>query len=108
MNPQILIPFNPAEALDVSQAARRAKRTDRTIRSWCEEHHIGRRVPAGGHWRVSAVALQMLLEGDDGALQAYLGGDRESDRVLSYYGRLRISATASNKSAKSEVSAEAT
>ena len=38
--------------------------------AWCVEHGIGRRV-AGGTWKVSKVALAMLLDGDLEALAAY-------------------------------------
>ncbi|GLI92992.1 hypothetical protein [Methylocystis echinoides] len=47
-------------------------------------HRIGRRI-AGGPWRVSRVALLMLLDGDAAALRAYKCGDRASDRVAQYF-----------------------
>jgi hypothetical protein len=78
-----LIPYQPAEAISVTEAAERAGKTDRTIRNWCLDHQIGRRI--AGHWAVSAPALDMLLAGDNDGLQAYLAGDRTSDRVVSYF-----------------------
>src|SRR3954452_1330101 len=84
--PHVLIPFHPREAITTAVAARIAGRAERTIRLWCEQHHIGRRV-GGGPWMVSRVALTMLLDGDDAALAAYLAGDRSGARVVAYYQR---------------------
>jgi len=39
-----LIPFHPAETITVTEAAERAGKTDRTIRNWCLDHQIGRRI----------------------------------------------------------------
>jgi len=49
---------------------------------------IGRVI--GGRWAISQVALDMLLEGDKDSLDAYLSGDRTSERVRSYYMRRSI------------------
>jgi hypothetical protein len=81
--PAVLRPFNPAEAIRITNAATLAGKSERTIRNWCLERHIGRRI--GGHWAVSIVALDMLLAGDHEGLVAYLAGDRTSARVVSYY-----------------------
>jgi hypothetical protein len=85
----ILQPYDPAEAITVTVAACRAGKSDRTVRNWCLDHRIGRRI--AGQWAVSAVALDMLLAGDDEGLQAYLAGDRASDRVVSYFRARSIS-----------------
>ena len=53
----------------VQQAAALAGVTPRTMRRWCVEHGIGRRI--GGIWRVSRIALAMWTEGDIEALAAY-------------------------------------
>ena len=82
----VLQPFDPAEAIGVAEAAARSGKSDRTIRNWCMERQIGRRI--AGQWAVSAVALDMLLAGDDDSLQSYLAGDRSSAPVVAYY-RLR-------------------
>ncbi|MDG2571304.1 hypothetical protein P7L87_27505 [Vibrio parahaemolyticus] len=58
------------------------------MRRWCQEHHIGRLVV--NRWRVSRVALLMLLEGNGPALAAYLAGDRASEMVTAYYLRSGI------------------
>jgi hypothetical protein len=78
-----LLPYDPAEAISVKEAARRAGKSERTIRNWCLDRHIGRRI--AGRWAVSAPALDMLLAGDDRSLQAYVAGDRASVRVASYF-----------------------
>jgi hypothetical protein len=44
----------------------------------------------GGRWAISQVALDMLLDGDKDGLEAYLNGDRISERVRSYYTRRSI------------------
>jgi Helix-turn-helix domain len=70
--PRILTPYDAREALPISIAAKRACVSSRTMRNWCRDHSLGRRI--GGRWRVSCVALQMYLDGDKRALAAYLGG----------------------------------
>ena len=82
----VLHPYEPAEAICITEAAARAGKSDRTIRNWCMERQIGRRI--AGQWAVSAVALDMLLAGDEDSLQSYLAGDRSSAPVVAYY-RLR-------------------
>jgi hypothetical protein len=80
----LLHPFDPAEAITITVAARRAGKSDRTVRNWClDDGKIGRKI--GKRWAVSAVALDMVLAGDDESLQAYLAGDRTSDRIVSYF-----------------------
>lgn len=83
-NGQCLIPFDRREGLTTAEAAARANRTERTIRMWCRDHDIGRRV-AGGPWMVSRVALAMHLNDDAAALRIYLAGDRASPAIEAYY-----------------------
>lgn len=83
-NGRCLIPFDRREGLTTAEAAARANRTERTIRLWCRDHDIGRRV-AGGPWMVSRVALAMHLNDDAAALRIYLAGDRASPEVGSYF-----------------------
>lgn len=85
-----LVPFDRSEGLTVEAAAEVAGRSVRTMRLWCEQHQIGRRI-GGGPWVVSRVALDMLLDGDEQALRAYLAGDRESPTVVAYYEREGLS-----------------
>lgn len=79
-----LIPFDRREGMTTAEAAEQANRTERTIRMWCRDHDIGRRV-AGGPWLVSRIALAMFLNGDSPALSAYLAGDRRSSSVWPYF-----------------------
>lgn len=83
-SPRCLVPFNRREGLTTAEAAERANRTERTIRMWCRDYDIGRRV-AGGPWLVSRVALAMFLNDDAQALRAYLAGDRHSPRIAAYF-----------------------
>lgn len=84
--PRILIPYDRREAISLRVAAEIAGRSESTVRSWCQIALIGRRV-AGGPWQVSRPALHMFLDGNQGALKAYLDGDRESELVASYFKR---------------------
>ncbi|WP_339162562.1 helix-turn-helix domain-containing protein [Methylobacterium bullatum] len=70
--------------MTTAEAAQQANRTERTIRMWCRDHDIGRRI-AGGPWLVSRVALAMFLNDDTTTLRAYLAGDRRSARVSAYF-----------------------
>jgi hypothetical protein len=86
--PKILVPFDAREAISTDLAAKRADCSPRTIRYWCEVCGIGRKV--GGRLKVSRVALQMKLEGDDEALALYHTGNRENPRVIAYFERFEI------------------
>src|SRR5262245_17532504 len=86
--PAILRPYDLAEAIGVAEAARQAGKSERTMREWCARHQIGRMI--GGRWAISQVALDMLVNGDNDSLEAYLSGDRRSTRVRSYYMRRAI------------------
>ena len=77
-----------AEFIGTEEARRRAGVAQRTIREWCVLHRIGRRI--AGRWRVSQVALDMLLGEDCRALEAYQAGDRTSDQVRLYFARRNI------------------
>jgi len=82
----ILVPFDKDEAMTTHNAALEAARAERTIRLWCEQHGIGRRI-AGGPWRVSRCALAMLLDGDMAALAAYRARGRGDPLVAPYFAR---------------------
>src|SRR5690349_18947071 len=81
--PQVLIPYWRAHAISINQAAHIANRSASTIKDWCKRYYIGRRI--GGQWTVCRVALQMFLEGNWTALNAYLAGDRQSALVRPYF-----------------------
>ena len=87
--PLVLIPYDKAEAISITEAAFVAKCSASTVRGWAAKHHIGRRI-AGGAWKVSAPALLMLLDDDHDALRAYLGGERASDPVRAYFDRAGV------------------
>lgn len=82
----VLVPYNPDEACSLQEAAYRAGKSASTVRGWCLNRGIGRRI-VGGVWSVSKVALEMLLDGDDAALVAYHSGDRTSELVAPYFAR---------------------
>jgi hypothetical protein len=84
--PKVLVPYDKREAVTLRVAAAIANRSESTVRSWCQNAFIGRRV-AGGPWQVSRPALLMWLDGDRQALRAYLDGDRSSEKVLAYFKR---------------------
>jgi hypothetical protein len=86
--PQVLRPYNRAEAIPVAEAVLIAGCSVRTMREWCARYDIGRRI--GGQWAVSRVALAMLLDGNKEALVAYLAGDRSSPRVTEYFERCGV------------------
>jgi hypothetical protein len=87
---KILSPFDKRECLSLRKAAEIAGKSESTMRGWCEEHGLGRRI-GGGKWSVSKVALTMFLDGNTKALRAYHAGDRSSDLVESYFERAGLS-----------------
>lgn len=85
----ILRPFDHREGISLKDAAKRAGKSETTLRNWCTEHGIGRRV-GGGVWVVSKVALAMFLDDDRKALSMYLAGDRSSPLVRRYFERVGV------------------
>ena len=85
-----LKPHIRGEAISLKEAAQIAGRSESTIRSWCNQRGVGRRI-AGGKWDVSRIALAMLLDGDEEALGAYLSGERLSALVKPYFDRYGVS-----------------
>jgi hypothetical protein len=92
---KILSPFDKRECISLKQAAAIASKSDSTLRGWCDEHGLGRRV-GGGPWMVSKVALAMFLDGDAEALRAYHAGDRTGDIVAPYLRRFNIGSQTSH------------
>jgi hypothetical protein len=84
---KILSPFDKYECISLKQAAGIAGKSESTLRGWCDQHGLGRRV-GGGTWSVSKVALAMFLDGDAQALRAYHAGDRSSELVTLYFERM--------------------
>jgi hypothetical protein len=89
LSSRCLIPFDRREGISIEEASEIAGKSIRTMRLWCEQHHIGRRV-GGGPWVVSIVALEMLLNDDATALKTYLAGNRSSALVAAYYERIGL------------------
>jgi hypothetical protein len=83
---QILIPFDKRECISLNEAAGIAGKSASTMRGWCDEFGLGRRI-GGGTWSVSKVALAMHLDGDKKALRAYHAGSRDDPRVVRYFER---------------------
>jgi hypothetical protein len=85
---KILIPYDRREAMSLREAAKFAGRSESTMRNWCEDHGIGRRV--GGVWGVSRIALAIFLDGDDYGLKLYHDGENDSDYLAHYYERFGL------------------
>jgi hypothetical protein len=83
---KILVPFDKRECISLKEAASRAGKSESTMRSWCDEDGLGRRV-GGGAWMVSKVALAMFLDEDKRALRAYHAGNRADPTVIAYFKR---------------------
>ncbi|WP_083926569.1 hypothetical protein [Bradyrhizobium sp. WSM4349] len=88
---RVLTPYDPREGISLAVAAKRAGKSETTVRNWCPQHGLGRRV-GGGVWVVSQVALAMFLDGDAPALAAYHTGDRSSALVVQYFERVGVPA----------------
>ena len=84
-----LIPFDPREAMTVDAAAKIAGRDTRTIRNWCAESGIGRRI-AGGPWAISKPLFFMLVEDRRRELADYLDGRPLSQIHVQYFERFAI------------------
>lgn len=87
--PAVLRPYSAEECITTHEAARRARRSVRTIRRWVATYLIGRPI-GGSQIGVSIVALEMVLNGDGEALAAYLAGDRTSRIVVDYFERSKV------------------
>jgi hypothetical protein len=85
----VLVPFDAREGVGLAAAAKHAGKSETTVRNWCVQHGLGRRV-GGGVWVVSRVALAMFLDGDLIALAAYRDGDRSSHKVKPYFERFGL------------------
>ena len=84
-----LIPYDKREGFSLGEAANLAGKSVGTIRNWCLQHGLGRRV-GGGTWVVSKVAFAMFLDDDMVALAAYQSGDRSSPLVAPYFERFNL------------------
>lgn len=82
--PSTLIPYDAREAISVRAAAKQSGRCPATIKAWCHNYHIGRRV-MGGNLEISRPALAMAQEGQWKILDLYLAGDRSSPEICRFY-----------------------
>ncbi len=73
----------------LKDAAAIAGRSESTLRAWCNERGLGRRI-GGGTWSVSKVALAMFLDWDVKALRSYHAGDRTGPIVMPYFERVGL------------------
>ena len=83
---KILVPFDKREYISLKEAADIAGKSESTMRGWCVEDGLGRRI-GGGTWMVSKVALAMFLDEDKRALRAYHAGNRADPTVIAYFKR---------------------
>jgi hypothetical protein len=83
---KILVPFDKRECISLKEAADIADRSESTMRNWCDEYRLGRRI-GGGPWMVSKVALAMFLDGDLKALRAYHACVWTDPGVATYFER---------------------
>jgi hypothetical protein len=104
---RILCPFDVREGVDLATAAARAGKSETTVRNWCNQHGLGRRV-GGGTWVVSKVALAMFLDGDLKALDAYRSGDRSSAVVSLYFQRCGVPLPHSSSAKSAQLAKSAT
>lgn len=61
IEPALLRPYDSANWMGTSEAAKLAGVSEYTIRIWCTQYGIGRKV--AGRWRVSRTLLAQLLNG---------------------------------------------
>ncbi len=86
---KILLPFDIRECICPKDAAAIAGRSESTLRAWCNERGLVRRI-GGGTWSVSKVALAMFLDWDVKALKSYHAGDRTGPIVMPYFERVGL------------------
>jgi hypothetical protein len=85
----VLVPFDPREAMTTGAAAKIAGRDAHTIRNWCIESGIGRRV-AGGPWAISRPLFFMFIEGRRRELAEYFDGLPLSQVHVEYFERFGL------------------
>lgn len=78
------------EVLSLKEAAHRANRSVDRMRRLVDEYGIGRQMGRAGRVEVSALALEMVLHGDDVALERLKGGDRSHPAVVVYLRHLGL------------------
>jgi hypothetical protein len=94
-----LVPYNLAEGISLKEAVALSCKSESTVRNWCGQYGIGRRV-GNGTWVVSQDAFARFLDGDKAALAASHAGDQSGDLVLRYFDRFDLRRGASLQSLK--------
>jgi hypothetical protein len=84
------VPMLPDEIIDIKEAAFRACSSAKTIRGWCKRYGIGRQATQASPIQVSAIALEMRMCGDDGALELLRRNDRGHPMVRFYIDRVGV------------------
>lgn len=84
MTAALPILIRPGEGLDISAAAKHSGRSDKCVRRWIRDHAIACRSLDRGPWVVSAVALEMVMHGDQKALELLREGQRSAPEVQRY------------------------
>ncbi len=79
-----------SEITSLKEAAHRTGKSVRTIQRWCARFGIGRQSGNGAPMEVSDIALEMVMHGDEVALDLLRAGDRRHPRVKRYYDHLGI------------------
>jgi len=83
---KVLVPYRGLEAMSIQQACHVTGISESTLRRWCADYGLGRRIGANVRpWTVSRVALAMFLANDRKALEAYHNGVRKDEIVARYY-----------------------
>ncbi len=85
---RVLVPYIREEAIGTAEAAKLCGMSERGVRERATLYPLARKI--GGRLAFSRVALQMHLEGDAEALEAYAYGERESSDIVAYFQRLNI------------------
>lgn len=86
------VPMLPDEIIRIKEAAFRAGVCARTIRRWNQAHAIGRQCGPGAPLQISAIALEMVMEGDAVALERLRTNDRTHPDVRRYIDRVGVPA----------------
>lgn len=82
--------MRPDEIIRINEAAHRAAVCPRTIRRWNRQHGIGRQSAPGAPLQISAVALEMVMDGDHATLELLRSGDRSHPDVRRYIDRIGV------------------
>ena len=86
-----LVPFRLDLVMSLADASERSGRAINTVRTWCAQHHLGRKV--GGTWHIDAIAFELYVDGRFDALERYLNGDRAHPEIVDAFTSLGVPLT---------------